>query len=66
LLVFIYLFVCVLFSVFISNVSCRVETTISIETVLLITLLLENSLMHLPNLVITVARIVWVGVSTQH
>jgi len=40
-----------LFFVLISNASCQVETTIYVETILLITLLVENNLMLLPNLV---------------
>jgi len=41
-----------LFIVLISLASCLVETTMHVETVLLATLLLENGLMHLPNLAI--------------
>jgi len=39
-----------LFSVLTSNASCQVETTIHVAMILLITLLLENGLMHLPDL----------------
>lgn len=41
-----------LFIVLISLASCLVETTMHVETILLTNLLLENGLVHLPNLAI--------------
>jgi len=43
-----YLSICFLFYVLISLASCLDETTNHVETVLIVTLLLENGLVHLP------------------
>jgi len=45
-------FICFLYIVLISLASYVVETTISVVTILLTTLLLENGMVHLSNLVV--------------